>query len=31
VDIPTGAVEVFAEGFDHPDEMEYLPVSLTAP
>ena len=31
VDIPTGTVEIFAEGFDEPYEIEYLPVGLTAP
>jgi hypothetical protein len=31
VDIPTGTVEVFAEGFDNPNEIEYLPTALVAP
>ncbi len=31
VDIPTGTVEIFAEGFNEPYEIEYLPVGLTAP
>jgi hypothetical protein len=31
VDIPTGAVEIFAEGFNEPYEIEYLPVGLAAP
>jgi hypothetical protein len=30
VDIPTGTVEVFAEGLDNPNEIEYLPAGLTA-
>lgn len=31
VDIPTGTVEVFVQGFHDPYEIEYLPVALTAP
>ncbi len=31
VNIPTGTIEVFAEGFDSPYEIEYLPIGLTAP
>lgn len=31
VDLPTRNVEIFAEGFYDPYEMEYLPVGLTAP
>jgi hypothetical protein len=31
VDLPTGEVEVFAEGFDNPYEIEYLPAGLAAP
>jgi len=31
VDLATGNVEMFAEGFHDPYEIEYLPVGLTAP
>jgi hypothetical protein len=31
VHIPSGEMEVFAEGFDEPKEIEYLPAGLTAP
>jgi hypothetical protein len=31
VDLPTGNVETFAQGFHDPYEIEYLPVALTAP